>query len=708
MNDASPQPRGTAANSRRLTLLYITALSAIAVLTIVGQVAVQWSLAQQYRRSSVINIAGRQRMLSQKIAKTALLIAQDEALAASRMAELELNVADWKRAHQALQHGDATLDLPQRNSSAVRQLFDELEPHYVAILEGARQVAQGETRDGVARILAHEPLFLQTMDTIVFQYDLESQGEIAWLKQQEQWLLATTLVVLILEGLFIFRPAVRRIDSTLQQLAQAKQVAEDANQEKSRFLARMSHDLRTPLNAILGLLDTMLQQSPPAADHERLQVIRDAAEALLRLVADLLDTAQFESGGQPRLELTPVNLRGLLAQTMKFFEQQAKDRGLELTCELATNIPARIVTDAGVVQRMVMNLVGNALKFTDAGGVYVRMNCQPRGEDQYEMELTVRDTGIGIASRDQERVFEGFTQLADATGRPREGAGLGLSIVQRLAQALGGKVTLQSEVGKGSCFTLSWVSTSAAAPQSSQAAVANVAPCQQQVLIVEDTELNQYVYREMLAMLGHGCDIVGTGREGLERAQAKAYDIVLLDLELPDIQGIDLVPQLRALPGYGSKPIIAVSAHALAEHRAQAMAAGFTAFLSKPVRLPDMESLLGATQRAPASTSLPNARWEGRRGLLQSLSQLFSSQWPTLFEQLQAAVEQGDLKQAQFVAHRMKGLVSNFEDTAADAAILQAEEFATQGEQSQLQTCLEPLADAFKMVDARLREIVAG
>lgn len=704
---ASPSSDCDRPRTRRLTWAYIAALSAVALLTIVGQISVQRSLALQRRSSTVVNIAGRQRMLSQKLTKTALLVAQANTSTQreARARELVAIAQQWQRAHQGLQQGNAELELPGRNSEAVQTLFAQLEPHHQAMLTGVEQVASGPHREaGIALLLAHEPAFLDQMEAIVFQYDREAQAVVARLQWQERTLLAIMLCVLLAEGLLIFRPAVAQIHSAMAQLAAAKQAAEAANEEKSRFLARVSHELRTPLNAIVGLTETPLLPSAEAqqsAGMRHLHTIHDAAEALLRLVDDLLDLARVEEGGELSIHLAPMRLHDVLQRAMRLCHEPATRKGLDLTCDYDDAIPTQVLCDAGRLQQVVINLLGNAIKFTDAGRVCVIAKLLERNEQRCVVQLSVTDTGVGIPAVDRERIFESFTQLTHPGHVKQEGIGLGLSIVARLVEGLGGQISVHSEIAQGSKFTIRLpLQIVAESPVPGSDSITALVPAKQ-VLVIEDTPANQIVARELIGALGHHCEIAGTAAAGLAAAARQPFDCVLIDLELPDASGLEIIGKLRELPGYAHIPMVAVTAHALAEYQAQAVAAGFTEFVTKPVRIARLAEVLGnaaTNERQVAALE----RWQTRPELLQSLIRLFCQERPKLLATIDAALASADAQQVRFFAHRLKGMTSNFGDPQTECLAGELEQVAERGDLTAAAALQGALAVALMRLERQL------
>ena len=414
----------------RLTWLYVAALSAVALLSLAGQAVVQVSLDRQMSDSNVINIAGRQRMLSQRIAKAALALGETANVPqqSGRYRELAETLDLWERCHRGLQQGDVELGLPGTNSAEVRRMFAELQPSFDGVRAAARRLysnsskGAGESQPSalagdVSEILQHESDFLRGMDTIVSQYAEEASERIAHVKSIARAVLAVTLIVLLLEGLFVFRPAVRRIRTVLAalqaaglRLAAAKEAAEEANQAKTRFLAVTSHELRTPLHAVLGIAEQLQKSQLDDAQRRGITVLHDAAATLMVLVDDLLDLARIDSG-KLELRLENVPLHPLLDQVFSLVRPAAEGKGLAISVDRAVDLPEVIRTDGLRLSQVLINLLGNAVKFTDRGSVRLSVNCLPEDDCRTKLHFTVADTGIGIPPDDQQRIFESFSQV---------------------------------------------------------------------------------------------------------------------------------------------------------------------------------------------------------------------------------------------------------------------------------------------------------
>jgi hypothetical protein len=339
-----PAPTASATGARRLTILYIVALSTVALLTIGAQVLVQWQLESSQTDSRVINIAGRQRMLSQRLAKSSLqLEADSEESDPAVKQEMAAALAEWQSNHNGLQHGDHSNGLKGQLSPQLTKLFAEVRPHYEAIcLAAQKQIIAKPGEDvsaSVRNIREHESAFLEGMDDIVSQCVLEAEGRVARLRNSELALLALTLLVLVAEGLFIFKPAVRqikqvvaRLEATGARLMVAKEEAEAANEAKTRFLANVSHELRTPMTAVLGMTELARESTDPERRDHYLTIVEQAGQSLLRLLNDLIDTAKIEAA-ELELRETPFQPVAVNRRVAELLRSLAAAKGLDLQCK---------------------------------------------------------------------------------------------------------------------------------------------------------------------------------------------------------------------------------------------------------------------------------------------------------------------------------------------------------------------------------------
>jgi len=366
------------------------------------------------------------------------------------------------------------------------------------------------------------------------------------------------------------------------QLARAE--AEEATAARERFLANISHELRTPLNAIVGL-SYHLARPGTAVDQQRaIEGIRFSADNLLGVINDLLDMTRIRSGHM-ELDALPFEIRTLLDGLVNSLQGTAQARGLSLKLELDATLPTMLVGDPVRLNQVLSNLVGNALKFTTVGGVLVQAAPAALPSGEPGIAIVVSDTGIGIARENLERVFDPFLQASGELTRSSGGTGLGLSIVRDLVQQMGGTVALESRVGAGSTFRVSLPLIEAAAAMEPSSAPISIALLEGlEVLIVEDNEMNSYVARVVLEHAGANVTVVVNGQEALDRLQHVQPDVVLMDIQMPGMDGFEASWRIRNELGLSEAelPIIALTATALADEQRRANASGMTDYIMKP------------------------------------------------------------------------------------------------------------------------------
>lgn len=398
-----------------------------------------------------------------------------------------------------------------------------------------------------------------------------------------------------LEGLAVDVTARRE---AAHALAEARDSADAANRAKSQFLASMSHELRTPLNGILGFTQILRRDQALAAGHQHgVAVIHDSAEHLLSLINDVLDLSKVEAG---RLELNPSSFdpAALLASACELLGPKAREQGLAFTPQVADDLPARVIGDSARIRQVLLNLIANALKFTNEGSITLEASCVQSSNtpDQHtDIRFSVRDTGCGIAPDEFARIFEPFEQVG-SSDRQADGTGLGLAISHKLVSALGGTLEAESEVGQGSQFSFTLRlphGTETTAPFELIRPITGYDGSTKNVLIVDDVTANSDVLAGLLQPLGFKVTTAATGEAALEHVTAESTDLVLMDLRMPGMGGLAAITALRKDESQENLRIIAVSASAYDFDRTAALEHGCDDFIAKPVRADALNQAVG-------------------------------------------------------------------------------------------------------------------
>ena len=404
------------------------------------------------------------------------------------------------------------------------------------------------------------------------------------------------LALLISVFILIRRMGERQLQAEIDVRKWAEQKARAADVAKSSFLANMSHEIRTPMNGVIGMVGLLLRSPLTEEQHEQAETIDACAQSLLTLVDDILDLSKIEAG-RLQVQETDVALRALAEGIIRLLRPRALAKELALRLEVVPQLPEKVRADPARLRQVLLNLVGNAIKFTPRGTVEVRV--APEREAGMVL-FTVRDTGIGISLEDQARLFLPFSQVDSTTARRFGGSGLGLAISRRLVELMDGTIGVDSERGVGSTF---WFRIPLRMPEVSPAAgpatlaAAGRSKIRQRpecrLLIVEDNEINRHVLLAQLAALGFAADAVPDGEEGLVALEHSAYDAVLMDCQLPGVDGYDTTRRLRRREESGRHtPVIAVTAHAMKGEREKCLAAGMDDYITKPVVLEQLAALL--------------------------------------------------------------------------------------------------------------------
>lgn len=507
-----------------------------------------------------------------------------------------------------------------------------------------------------------------------------------------------------------------QLEATQEELREAKDEAVEASKVKSQFLANMSHEIRTPMNGIMGFLQ-LLEETPVSGKQaDYIQHIKSSADLMMNLINDILDLSKIESGKMV-LETIPFNLHAILEKAVHPLKNRAREKDLEMNLVIDPSLPPQVKGDPTRLWQIITNLVSNAVKFTETGSVSVTASAREDTDSDCKVEIQVQDTGIGIPQEALETLFDSFVQADDSNTRKFGGSGLGLAITRDLVDLMHGTITVTSEPGEGSCFivTIPMIKDFSVLPENQKSEKTSkpektesilsqngkkTEEATHRVLVVDDQKTNRILAVQMLENRGIFCDVAENGAEAVEACRRKEYQLVLMDVQMPVMDGLEATRQIRNLREHPQPRIIAMTAHAMKEDEEKCLAAGMDACLTKPVDFDNLNALLPEENEISTFHHLMKEGGIDEEAAAEILEIAIES-WKEEASELEKKLAQNDLKAVANILHKVKGSAANLGINSLEHLAKEAEAFLEEEEKEGLRVAVE---DMWKIVDGLERK----